>query len=80
MAVNKNISCAQVSDINTGIKQHQDRGCSVKWQSRSGCAMMECRDASVYVCQTPQDSPGVSRGPHDEMDEPYVDYWKETPD
>lgn len=80
MAANKNVSCTQVSDINAGIKQFQDSGYSLKWQSRGGCAMMECGDANTYICETPKDSPGVSRDPHDEMDEEYLDYWREVPD
>lgn len=79
-AYNKDVSCAQVSDLSAGIKRYQDQGCSLKYQTRGGCAMIECKDSSVYVCETPKDDPGVSRSPHDEMDEAYQDYWQETPD
>ncbi len=81
MAVNrKNVTCAQAADMSTTIRQYQNQGCSVKWQSRTGCAMIECNDNNVYVCPTPKNDPGVSVAPHDEMDEPYIDYWKETPE
>ena len=80
MAVNKNVNCVQVNDIGAAISQYQNQGCSVKWQSRSGCAMIECKDTDVYVCPTPRDGPGVSRSAHDEMDETYQDYWNEIPD
>ncbi len=78
MAANKIVNCAQVSDINTGIKQYQDKGCSLKYQTRAGCAMMECGEISTFICET--HNPDVTPSAHDEMDEPYIDYWKETPD
>ncbi len=80
MASNNNVNCAQVKDVEGAVRQFQTQGCTVKWQARSGCMMMDCKDHSVYVCRTPNSDPGVSVSPHDESDEPYIDYWRETPD
>ena len=78
-ANNKNVNCAQVNDLGAAIKQYERQGCSVKWEARSGCAMIECRDSNTFVCPTPRSDHGTGQTPHDEMDEAYQDYWSEIP-
>jgi len=78
MAINSNVIC-QVDDLDAAVRQYQTQGCSVKWQSLTGCAVVDCEDTSAHVSETSV-SELHSRGAHDRIDPAYADYWGEIPD
>ena len=78
MVANKNMGCAQVEDLGEALEQYQASGCTVKRQSAEGCAMVDCRESSLYVCETPRDgSSSLTVAPHDELDEAADAFWVE---
>jgi len=76
MTPRNSLSCAQVDDIGQAIRQYENSRCSIKRQSASGCAMIECPSGNVYVCE----ARAVSTSPHDELDEAADAFWTEEPD
>ena len=78
MAARKNIGCAQVENLGVALEQYQTSGCTVRRQSAKGCAIVDCRESDLYVCESPRDDDNsISVAPHDELDEAADAFWVE---
>lgn len=76
---NKNVSCAQVENIDASISQYESQGFTVRSRARPGCAFLDRGDTSVYICEMPKEQPVASISPHDELDEAADAFWLEEP-
>ena len=51
------VNCVEVEDVKRAIEDYRGWGCTVKDQAEEGCAMLDCRDGNLYVCEAKRSEP-----------------------